>query len=185
MQIPLANSTNHVAHIDPADAYLVAPHTWFLMPHRKKLYAAARIKRRRVLMHRLLMGEPVGMLVDHKDGDGLNNRRRGDAEHKPNLRACTKSQNMGNCKPHSDRKGRYKGVCYEKQTGRYVAQICCEGVIKKVGRFKTALEAAKAYDAEAIECFQQFAHLNFPPEGKKLADHPPKERSRLMKALLN
>jgi hypothetical protein len=152
MQIPLSNSFQ-TATVDPGDANLIL-YRWSLVTRRQKQYACARVNGRRVYMHRLIMGNPAAKVVDHEDGNGLNNTRR-------NLRVCTRSQNMGNCKPHADRKGLYKGVCFEKASGRFVAQICLRGKRIKIGRFKSAADAALAYDHRAAEAFGTFAKLNF------------------------
>src|ERR1017187_7157500 len=44
---------------------------------------------RSVLMHRLIMGDPKGLQIDHRDWNGLNNQRS-------NLRVATQSQNQHN-----------------------------------------------------------------------------------------
>jgi hypothetical protein len=152
MKLTLTNSTLTV-QVDPEDFNRVSAHRWALTIKRNKQYAMTRIKGRRIFLHRLIMGEPPGLLVDHEDGDGLNCQRH-------NLRTCTRSQNMANCKPHADRKGRYKGVY---QVGkRFVAQICSKGLRSKIGTFDTARQAAESYDIAARVFFGEFAHVNFP-----------------------
>jgi hypothetical protein len=100
------------------------------------------------------------MLVDHVDGDKLNNRRR-------NLRIATPRQNMHN-QVRPLRKRPYKGI-YRSSTGTpWTAQISIPrkgsgaGKTIALGRFETAEEAARAYDAAALEHFGEFAALNFP-----------------------
>ena len=46
-------------------------------------------KRKTIWLHRFLMDCPPGLVVDHIDGNGLNNQ-------KSNLRVITHSQNMNN-----------------------------------------------------------------------------------------
>lgn len=58
-------------------------------------------KRRKVYMHRLVMHAPRGKVIDHLDGDGLNNQ-------KSNLRAVTPYQNVMN------RIGGHGGCCAPK-----------------------------------------------------------------------
>lgn len=80
---------------DLADLEKVISHTWWQLrlPGRETSYAAttAMVDGRAVtlLMHRILMDAPESKLVDHADGDGLNNRRA-------NLRLATNSQNRAN-----------------------------------------------------------------------------------------
>jgi len=154
MEIHLINSLLTV-QVDDADYPAISVHSWALARKRDKLYAVARINGRGVYLHRLIMGAPMFRVVDHIDGDGLNNRRS-------NLRICTRSQNMGNSRAHRDRSGEFKGVYYERDSGRYVAQICCRHRRTKIGRFPTPLDAARAYDAAAREAFGEFAKTNFP-----------------------
>jgi hypothetical protein len=44
----------------------------------------------------------------------------------------------------------FKGVGYDKEKRRYTAMIRTEGRSKRIGRFKTATEAARAYDRAAL-----------------------------------
>lgn len=78
---------NTFAEIDDADFEEVSKHRWTATRRRDKLYVRGSVDGRDVLLHRFLMGEPVGLCVDHRDGDTLNNRRSS------NLRICTKGQN--------------------------------------------------------------------------------------------
>ena len=64
-------------------------------------YATCRRDYFNIKMHRLLL--PNAKMVDHKDGNGLNNQRN-------NLRSCTRSQNLANSKLRSDGASGYKGV---------------------------------------------------------------------------
>lgn len=52
-------------------------------------YAATTIGGRSVYMHRLIMDPPEGLVVDHRNGDGLDDRRS-------NLRIVTRSENSRN-----------------------------------------------------------------------------------------
>jgi predicted RNA-binding protein with PUA domain len=54
----------------------------------------------------------------------------------------------------------FKGVCYDKERGRYRAQIKANGRRRLIGRFATEREAAKAYNEEAAKHFGEFAVLN-------------------------
>jgi hypothetical protein len=108
-------------------------------------------------MHREIIKAPAGMLVDHIDGDGLNNRRS-------NLRLATKQTNAHNAKRRSDNKSGFKGVSLANRCkGRpWVAVIqTTEKRQKFLGYFAGAEEAGRAYDAAAQELYGEFARLNF------------------------
>lgn len=118
-----------------------------------------RFGRRRYRAHQLawlfVYGQWPSAAIDHKDGDFTNNRIE-------NLRLCTQSQNLGNRRGHS-RKGYFKGVTL-RRSGRYEAAICLDYRQIYLGTYATAEEAARAYDAAAVEHFGEFARLNFPNE---------------------
>lgn len=78
------------AVISPEDVDLVKAYRWHLSRRGSGIrYAATRIDGRHVYMHRLISDAPAGKVVDHCDGDGLNNRRE-------NIRVCTQADNMMN-----------------------------------------------------------------------------------------
>jgi hypothetical protein len=108
-------------------------------------------------LHRFILDAPPGQLVDHKDRDGLNNTRG-------NLRFATGTQNLANMRPQANSEVALKGVHVARLTGRYTAQITCQGVRKHLGCFATAEEAARAYDKAARELFGEFARTNYPEE---------------------
>ena len=56
----------------------------------------------------------------------------------------------------------YKGVCFDKHTRQFMAQINYHKHRIYLGRFYEPIDAAKAYDQKAIELFKKFAYLNFP-----------------------
>ena len=104
-------------------------------------------------LHRLLLGSAV--LVDHRDGNGLNNQRS-------NLRPATHAQNLQNTRKRAGTTSRFKGVCWNKKKQAWVAFIKHEGKKKYLGCFSSEEVAARAYDFAASETFGEFACLNFP-----------------------
>jgi hypothetical protein len=79
-----------------------------------------------------------------------------------NLREVTNSQNMHNRGPQSNNTSGYKGVYYDKQRGLYAASIKFNGLKIHLGRFKTAIEAFKAYEIKANELFGDSARCVYP-----------------------
>jgi hypothetical protein len=104
-------------------------------------------------IHRLIMKAKKGDLIDHINGNKLDNR-------KENLRFADKSKNAMNM--HSVYGAiPYKGVYFDKSRNNFCTRISIDGKQKIVGRYNTAEEAAKAYDEAAIKYYGEFANINF------------------------
>lgn len=122
-------------------------------PHLHYPYRNVRINgaRKKIFMHREILGNPVGE-VDHRDGDSLNNQRE-------NLRTASTSQNQANSRKHQDAtSSRYKGVTRHK--GAFQAQLQCNKKRVYLGRFSTEELAARAYNQAARAAFGEFARVN-------------------------
>jgi hypothetical protein len=142
-------SLNHglEATIDAEDYPLVAGYHWHAQRHRHTWYALANVQRndgsvnnqgrsRRttIKMHRLILKAKPKQLIDHDDGNGLNNSRR-------NIAISTPSKNQQN--QHAIRaKSGFMGV-YQAQSGKLQAQIKRDGKKICLGSFVTAEEAAE------------------------------------------
>jgi len=103
-------------------------------------------------MHRVIMNAPKGMEVDHINGIRHDNRRE-------NLRICTRAQNAANQKKTRG-SSKYKGVYWEKHMKSWKCQVCFNGKVKNLGRFKIEEDAARRYNVFMIENFGEFAKLN-------------------------
>lgn len=89
-------------------------------------------------LHRVLLGvTDPNIIVDHKDNNGLNNRRL-------NLRKTDKTGNALNMSSHRDKKsGLPKGVFKERDG--FCAQVQINYICWYLGHFKTIEEAETAY----------------------------------------
>ncbi len=144
------------ALVDAADYEWLNQYKWYVSKgHADKCYAMCHAGRRRpIRMHRLLMKPPAGLVVDHIDGNGLNNRRS-------NLRICTQAQNLRN-RPGRSATSRFKGVSFDKRRNLWAACISQKDRTIHIGYFEDEIEAAIAYDLRAIVLAGEFAYLNFP-----------------------
>jgi len=107
-------------------------------------------------MHRQIINVPVFLLVDHINGNGLDNR-------KANLRPATHSQNVRN-RPkarYASPRSKYKGVTWHKRKRKWNTRIRVKGRTIPLGYFDNELHAAKAYDHAARKYHGDFASLNF------------------------
>lgn len=105
-------------------------------------------------MHRAIMEASNGVLVDHVDGDGLNNQR-------VNLRLCTYRQNRLNSPSRRIATSKYKGVSWNSRAKKWQAQIGVDGKNIYLGCFLDELEAASVYDHAAQGLHGEFARTNF------------------------
>ena len=151
-RVPLTQGLE--ALIDAADLPLIAGKSWQARPRRdgKGHYAVSSGGTR---MHRLLMGVWDHRIVDHRDGDGLNNRRS-------NLRVGTQSGNSVNRRTTP---GKYLRGARPKK-GKWQAYIKFQGRQRSLGYYETEQQAHEAYLAEATKLHGDWMPLPAPPEAQ-------------------
>jgi hypothetical protein len=82
-----------------------------------------------------------------------------------NLRVATRRQNTCNRrKTKSKTSSQYIGVYFDKYSQLWAAKIKYMDKTIWLGRFKSEIDAARAYDRAAIKYHGEFARLNFPRE---------------------
>lgn len=155
-----------VALVDDEDFERLSKHKWSMVPgNRGTPYAAGAIKDengkwRFTRMHRFLMqAKDPSMVVDHINGNGLDNRRE-------NMRLISQRENCINQpKPRKSKSG-FRGVVFRKDcANRYQAVIRIDGRVSSLGFYDTAEEAARVRDAKAREVQGELCgFLNFPEE---------------------
>jgi hypothetical protein len=147
--------------VDPALFYQLNIFQWYADGKSEKIYAVRNIisaneNSRTMRLHREIMNVPPGILVDHRNGNTLDNRRT-------NLRLATCSQNSCNRqKTKSKTSSRFIGVSFDKHKVVWTAYISFHRKRIWLGCFKTEIEAAKAHDEAAKKHHGEFARLNFP-----------------------
>lgn len=144
--VPLTQG--YEAVIDAADVHLVKGHNWCADVRGHTIYAirtdCSGHKKRKVYMHRSLMGDTAGLDIDHRDGDGLNNTRR-------NLRVATPTQNRCNSRARKDNTSGFKGVSWHRAKGKWHARIQMNGKNHNLGLHATPEAAHAAYAAASAE----------------------------------
>lgn len=118
--------------IDKEDFIKVSKYQWFVDSMGYPKSSAGRL-------HRYLFDNkiPQGMVVDHKNNDKLDNRRK-------NLRICTRRTNSCNCKISKANKSGKTGVYFDKKSKKWRAQVTIFSKTKYIGAFYDLEEAIEA-----------------------------------------
>ncbi len=153
----------YVTVVDAIDADLaILPEFfhWRINENGRNVYVQLYFKKRyQSFMHRIVLSRKLGRelvrgeVVDHIDGNGLNNRR-------DNLRAATHQENMRNARLRKTNTSGYKGVCWNKVVKKWQARIWIGGRRTSLGYFDDPAEAYEVYCAAAREHYQDFAKLD-------------------------
>lgn len=154
-EIPLTQGK--VALVDIEDYDYLNQFKWRVCQSHSNLYALRHIKINKkqttMKMHREIMKPLKNIEIDHKNKDGLDNR-------KDNLRTCTSAQNKMNRGRTSINISGYKGVHWHKENKKWRARI---GINKKcinLGCYNEKKKAALAYNEAAKKYHGEFARLN-------------------------
>ena len=135
--------------LDPEDQHLLDRVT-DIMKNRYAYYARCG----KDFLHRIVMGAKQGEMVDHIDGNGLNNK-------KENLQIANHSLNRQRTK-RTQGQSKYKGISFKKNSKRIQSKIWHNNKCYYLGSFKNEIDAAKAYDEAALKLFGPTAVINFP-----------------------
>lgn len=123
----------------------------------KRIYATTEHPTKHTIgMHRMILMRMLGRdllsseMVDHKNGNCLDNRRS-------NLRLASNTQNQQNAKKQSRNTSGYKGVRFSK--GKWMARISVNGTRLYLGMFDTPQQAHDAYKEAALKYHGEFARM--------------------------
>lgn len=152
--IPLTNGG--FSQVDDELFDWLSEYNWWSIKCKNSHYAYTWMNGKNIPMHRFIFGKiPKGLVIDHKDTDGLNNQNN-------NLRYATKSQNAANRKCG---KNKYLGVCFQGFTknGKTYRYWIAKAYKDRKGyrvRCNSEIEAALKYNELAIMLHGDFAKLN-------------------------
>jgi len=155
-EIPLTRG--RVAFVDDEDFDVLNKMKWHTQVNSGKYPLAqhcipnGKYGQRRINMHHLILKPGPGQVVDHIDGNTLNNQRS-------NLRITDRHGNGCNCGMRKNNSSGFKGVS-QNAAGRWIAQITVKREFHWIGSYATKEEAAAAYDAAASILHGEFARTN-------------------------
>ena len=126
-----------VAVVDDVDYEQLSRYKWQFDRYAYRTIVLDNGKKRSIRMHRAIMQPPKGLVVDHINGDKLDNRRS-------NLRVVEYSVNSINrhCGKRPNSSSKYHGVFWDNSKQKWRAS----SRNKVIGRYETQEQAAQAYD---------------------------------------
>lgn len=140
-------SRGEIVQVDDNDLPLLGNFKW----HKNKGGYAVRYRNHNkiVYMHRLLTDCPKLKVVDHINGDKLDNRRS-------NLRVCTTRENIRNRQTVKSKSG-HLGVYWAPDTKNWYAQIGLDGKSTGLGHYTDIEDAILARKDAEIKYYGEFA----------------------------
>ena len=146
-----------VAIVDDEDYKTLNKYKWRASRDGNTFYAhrftlGKHSNRKLLIMHRIIMNVPCGMVVDHIDMNGLNNQRK-------NLRICTNQQNRMHQGKQKNNTSGFKGVSWNKKNKKWKADIHVNGERVYLGYFDSIEDAYRVYCEACKELHGEFAHL--------------------------
>lgn len=149
-QIPLTKG--RFALVDDEDFDIVNQWKWscWVDPVSGVAYALRQVsKGKQITLHRFLLQAPKGLLVDHFNGDGLDNRRQ-------NIRLCTRKQNNVNSPVTKRNLVGLKGV--SRSGAKWRARIDIQNKTLSLGSFLYKENAELAYKLISLLYYGEYAY---------------------------
>lgn len=148
--------------VDKEDFEKFKKYTWTIRyADKKKTHPYVDIRSRkykiRQMLHRLIMSAPVGKMVDHINGNTLDNR-------KINLRFTSASENSRNLtRLRQNKTSKYLGVSLTRNN-KWTAQICVDGKTTNLGSFNSEHTASIVRDLKALTLGYDIITTNTHPD---------------------
>lgn len=141
--------------IDREDFERVTKSKWYYNQGYAVATCGKYLPRHHERLHAFILKAQPGQIIDHISGDRLDNRKQ-------NLRIVTRAENAKNAKRPTfpGKTSRFKGVCWSKYDGKWLAAITSDGVRHDLGLFDEEVAAALEYDKAAKQIHGEFARTN-------------------------
>lgn len=117
----------------------IKEYKWYLRTHKNNSlkYVMGTVDNKKVFLHRFILNTPSNKVVDHINGNTLDNRES-------NIRVCTQANNSRN-RIYKTSKGKVPGIYQQYgENGNYSVRITVNYKSIHIGTFKTYEEALKA-----------------------------------------
>ena len=143
-----------VAIVDDDDFEELSIYKWNVLKGKYTFYAVRTSGARCILMHRQILGvSERTTLTDHRNGNGLDNRRE-------NIRPCSITENNRNKRAYRNNKSGAKGVSWIESAKSWSVRITVDKNLIYIGSFKEKCDAMEAYNNAATMLHGKFASLN-------------------------
>lgn len=158
--IPLQNSVMH-ALIDESYYEELSQYNWYVQKHGRTYRAfrseyerkdGKKINQKTIYLHRSIMKPKKRQMIDHIDGNGLNNRRS-------NLRLCTHQQNCCNRPLRTGSFSGAIGVKWNRRIKRWKAYVSISKKRLLIGNYINKYEAILARNVSASFAYGEFARI--------------------------
>lgn len=129
---------------------LARQYAWSAYLRDRSCYAITKINGTTVKMHNILFNPPSGLVCDHINQNGLDNRNE-------NIRFCTHQQNSFNVSYSKNCTSGCRGVHWNSKNNKWRARIKFNGRSIEIGSFDILEDAIAARKAAEIEYFGEYA----------------------------
>jgi hypothetical protein len=139
MESAIINIHGYEVLLSACDAEKVGKLKWHISKRNPCVYFRHTGKKdKAILLHRFILNAPPGIIVDHANGNTLDNRRE-------NLRLCTIFENNSNRRKGKNTSSKYKGVSFHACNKKWQSQIKVNGCCIWLGDFDSEEDARDAY----------------------------------------
>lgn len=139
---PISLTKGLVALVSPEDWLRTVQYMWYADVNQWTTYGKTDQLPNRPRLHVFLMQPPLGYVVHHADGDGLNCTRS-------NMESITQSEHSRLSRARKNRTNTYRGVHKRRSDGKYTSEIWVDYKKYYLGIYHVEEEAAMAYDTAA------------------------------------
>lgn len=141
-----------MALVDDDDYARLSRRKWCACEADGRVYAVSGSRKKKVLMHRLIMGAKKGEEIGHRIGIGLDNRNN-------NLVRVSRSQQRARAGKRKDNTSGAKGIQIRKMKNGivYVARVNFQRKAYHGGTFRSLSAATAGYLKKAQELYGEFA----------------------------